>query len=147
MPRLWAKTTSFDSVSLGDELPILIKWETEQSIQRFKDPGSLLNEAEGTAAAPGDNAPVQLDSVWSVVFSEYVAELLDKGFKQPNIIATGSQLDLKIHQPVNLGDTLSISGSVVDKRVEQELRLVECRVIIENESGETVASINVLVSL
>ena len=37
MPRLWAKTVSFDSISLGDELPILVKWETEETISHFRD--------------------------------------------------------------------------------------------------------------
>ena len=87
-----------------------------------------------------------------MAFTAYVAELLEKAFKLPNIVAKGSQLDLEILQPVNPGDTLVLSGSVVDKRVEQEsglqeLRLVVCQVVIENQSGEAVASADVLVSL
>lgn len=164
MPRLWAKTTTFESVSLGDELPILVKWETEQSIQRFGDVQSPTASSDESAES-GEKSPAQTDSVWSMAFAEYVAELLEKGFQQPNIVGAnvvsnlvsnlvsdfdskeGSQLKLEILLPVNLGDTLALSGSVVDKRVEQELRLVECRVIIENQSGETVASANVLVSI
>ena len=155
MPRLWAKTTTFESVSLGDELPILVKWETEQSIQRFGDVQSPTASSDESAES-GEKSPAQTDSVWSMAFAEYVAELLEKGFQQPNLVSNlvsdfdskeGSQLKLEILLPVNLGDTLALSGSVVDKRVEQELRLVECRVIIENQSGETVASANVLVSI
>ncbi|PKB68492.1 MAG: hypothetical protein BZY81_01830 [SAR202 cluster bacterium Io17-Chloro-G4] len=155
MPRLWAKTTTFETVSLGDELPILVKWETEQSIQRFGDVQSPTASSDESAES-GEKSPAQTDSVWSMAFAEYVAELLEKGFQQPNLVSNlvsdfdskeGSQLKLEILLPVNLGDTLALSGSVVDKRVEQELRLVECRVIIENQSGETVASANVLVSI
>ena len=82
-----------------------------------------------------------------MAFTAYVAELLEKGFKLPNIVAKGSQLELEILQPVNPGDTLVLSGSVIDKRVEQELQLVECRMIIENQSGETVASANAIVCM
>ena len=35
MPRLWAKTVTYDSVSVGDQLPILAKWETEETIAGF----------------------------------------------------------------------------------------------------------------
>lgn len=161
MPRLWAKTASFDTISVGDELPILVKWETEETIKRFRSLASPSEDladsaqetADETASEPaGERATAQPVSVWAMAFTAYVAELLEKAFKLPNIVAKGSQLDLEILQPVNPGDTLVLSGSVVDKRVEQEsglqeLRLVVCQVVIENQSGETVASADVLVSL
>jgi len=163
MPRLWAKTVSFDSVSVGDELAILVKWETEETIQRFKEllsplepPAVFSNEtanepaaesAEADAVTTDPVATIQPALIWGMAFTAYVAELLEKAFKLPNIVAKGSQLELEIHQPVNPGDTLVLSGSVVNKKVEQELRLVECRVIIENQSGETVASATATVSM
>ena len=162
MARLWAKTVSFDSISQGDELPILVKWETEETIRRFRDlvspseelagsssesANELTGESDSEPAEKGDATTAQTALIWGMAFTAYVAELLEKGFKLPNIVAKGSQLDLELLQPVNPGDTLVLSGSVVDKRVEQELRLVECRVIIENQSGETVASAIALVSM
>ena len=35
MPTLWAMTVSFQSINPGDRLPIVVKWETVESIQRF----------------------------------------------------------------------------------------------------------------
>ena len=159
MPRLWAKTVSFDSISLGDELPILVKWETEETISHFRDlvsppedspedspeqaarrlPKNSSDDAGASSKPPGLN--------WGMAFTAYLAELLEKSFKLPSIVAKGSQLELEILRPVNPGDTLVLSGSVVDKRVEQELRLVVCRVIIENQSGETVAEATATISL
>lgn len=158
MPRLWAKTVNFDSVSPGDGLPILVKWETEETIQRFTELVSLLdppavfsNEPANEPAAESAEAAVattgQPALIWGMALTAYVAELLEKAFKLPNIVAKGSQLELEILKPVNPGDTLVLSGSVVDKRVEQELRLIECKVIIENQSGETVASATATVSM
>ena len=155
MPRLWAKTVSFDSISLGDELPILVKWETEETISHFRDlvspPEVLPEEAaeelpknSSNAAGANGEAP---SLNWGMAFTAYLAELLEKAFKLPSIVAKGSQLELEILQPVNPGDTLVLTGSVVDKRVEQELRLVVCRVIIENQSGETVAEATATISL
>ena len=147
MPRLWAKTVSFDSISLGDELPILVKWETEETIPHFRDlvsppevlPKNSSNVAGAISEPPGLNC--------GMAFTAYLAELLEKGFKLPRIVAKGSQLELEILRPVNPGDTLVLSGSVVDKRVERELRLVVCRVIIENQSGETVAEATATIRL
>ena len=155
MPRLWAKTVSFDSISLGDELPILVKWETEETISHFRDlvspPEVLPEEAaeelpknSSNAAGANGEAP---SLNWGMAFTAYLAELLEKAFKLPSIVAKGSQLELEVLQPVNPGDTLVLTGSVVDKRVEQELRLVVCRVIIENQSGETVAEATATISL
>ena len=154
MARLWAKTVSFDSITQGDELPILVKWETEETIQRFRDLLSLSEELTGSSSE-ATNEPADKDDAttaqtalsWGMAFTAYVAELLEKGFKLPNIVAKGSQLELEILQPVNPGDTLVLSGSVIDKRVEQELQLVECRMIIENQSGETVASATAIVCM
>ena len=158
MARLWAKTVSFDSIAQGDELPILVKWETEETIKRFRDlvsPSEELTDSSTEAGSEAAREPADKDDataaqtalIWGMAFTAYVAELLEKGFKLPNIVAKGSQLELEILQPVNPGDTLVLSGSVIDKRVEQELQLVECRVIIENQSGETVASAIALVSM
>ena len=146
---------SFDSISLGDELPILVKWETEETISHFRDlvspPEVLPEEAaeelpknSSNAAGANGEAP---SLNWGMAFTAYLAELLEKAFKLPSIVAKGSQLELEILQPVNPGDTLVLTGSVVDKRVEQELRLVVCRVIIENQSGETVAEATATISL
>jgi len=170
MPRLWAKTVSFDSISLGDELPILVKWETEETIRRFSELVSSFGEpsketahetADETAEELADSSAVRASErveasgagkaqpamMWGIALTAYVAELLEKAFKLPNIVGKGSQLDLEILQPVNPGDTLVLSGSVVDKKVEEELRLIACRVIIENQLGETVAAATATVSL
>ena len=154
MARLWAKTVSFDSITQGDELPILVKWETEETLQRFRDLLSLSEELTGSSseatnepADKDDATTAQTALIWGMAFTAYVAELLEKGFKLPNIVAKGSQLELEILQPVNPGDTLVLSGSVIDKRVEQELQLVECGMIIENQSGETVASATAIVCM
>lgn len=158
MPRLWAKTVTFESISPGDELPILVKWETEETIRRYRDlvspPASptVYSDISTNNPAPESNkgkriAAVEPALIWGTAFTAYVAELLEKGFRLPNIVARGSQMELEILKWVNPGDTLVLSGSVADKRVEQGLRLVECRVIIENQSGETVASAMATVSL
>ena len=141
-----------------------MKWETEETIRRFRDLVSPWGPQAHTSNDPTANdstanepkpGPTEMDAettvqpalIWCTAFTAYVAELLEKSFKLPNIVAKGSRLELEILQEVNAGDTLVLSGSVVDKRVEQELRLVVCLVVIENQSGEMVASATATVSM
>ena len=138
MSRLWAMTVDFDTVVVGDTLPVLIKWETEESIQRY---ASLHGEAdEDIDGAPAETLPTK-------TVDGYVTELLSKGFPPERLEAEGSSLDVEHLQPVRANDTISLSGGVVDKRTADGLRLVECAVAVENDRGEPVARARAVVSL
>ena len=136
MARLWARTTTFDTVEVGDELPILVKWETEETIASF---AALLTEGraqDGEKGSAGNGAGVVLAGQALV---SYVTELLEKGFPIPNIMAQGSVLSLRTIEPVNPEDTISLSGRVVGKQQEGELGSVDCLVKIENQDNVLVA--------
>ncbi len=143
MARLWAKTVTFDSLAPGDQLPILVKWETEDTLRQFSEnifalpavltAGEKESKANQGPATSSDIAP------WGVMLAAYVAELLEKGFPVPGIVAQGSSLKLKELQPVSPGDTLALSGTVVGKRETDGRRMVDCRITIESETGVTLA--------
>ena len=137
MPRLWAMTVDFETVSVGDTLPVLIKWETEESIQRY---ASL----HGAGDESGGAAPEELP--WRTV-NGYVTELLSKGFPPERLEAEGSSLNVEPLQPVRANDTISLSGRVTGKRTAGGLRLVECALAVENDRGEPVARARAVVSL
>ena len=137
MARLWAKTVTFESVAVGDQLPILAKWETEETIARFN---ALISRED---AEPEDGEASQGASsgqaAGAPALAAYVLELLEKAFPIPGILAMGSKLDIQTLQPVRPDDTITLTGEVVDKRLEQDRRMVECVVLIENQHGQTVA--------
>ncbi|MCH8348819.1 MAG: hypothetical protein J4O03_01285 [Chloroflexi bacterium] len=137
MARLWAKTVTFESVAVGDQLPILAKWETEETIARFN---ALISRED---AEPEDGEASQGASsgqaAGAPALAAYVLELLEKAFPIPGILAMGSKLDIQTLQPVRPDDTITLTGEVVDKRLEEDRRLVECVVLIENQHGQTVA--------
>ena len=128
MPRLWAKTVNFDSVAAGDQLPILVKWETEETIKQFGKQFSAL----ATPSVPTFDAS-------GPALVAYVAELLEKGFPITSIQAAGSSLELELLRPVAAGDTLVLSGRVVSKQEIEGQRAVGCEITVENQSGEKVA--------
>ena len=138
MARLWAMTIDFDTVAVGDTLPVLIKWETEESIRRY---ATLHGEGDEETDGPAP-AALPLRTVES-----YVTELLSKGFPPERLDVEGSSVAVEHLQPVRANDTISLSGRVVDKRTADGLRLVECAVAVENDRGEAVACALAVVSL
>ncbi len=170
MARLWAMTTTYESVNVGDTLPILVKWETAFTIGRFaaavaaeqakrdKIESGLASPESGEASPPdaagyaAEEAEEAEDAEADTLVPEqalisYVTELLDKGFPPPGIQAEGSRLDFQSLAAVRLEDTISVAGQVVDKREAEGLRLVECRVALENQDGQRVAEATAVVAL
>ena len=138
MARLWAMTVDFDTVAVGDTLPVLIKWETEESISRY---AALHGQGSGEGEGPAPEAlPTQ-------TVDGYITELLSKGFPPESLEADGSSVAVEHLQAVRANDTISLSGRVVDKQTADRLRLVECAVAVENDRGEPVARARAVVCL
>ena len=136
MPTLWAMTVSFQSINLGDQLPIVIKWETVESIKRFNARAQADNHEDlGRDLDEDSDAEPTLDE--SVLLA-YVKELLAKAFPSESITSPASRLDLELTAPVKPEDTISLSGKVVSKREDGAGGLVECEIVIENHRQETI---------
>ena len=131
-------TADFESIAVGDTLPVLIKWETEETIRRYI---GLRGDSEEIA---GDDEPVCLPER---TVASYVMELLGKGFSQEMLGSEGSSVEVQHLLPVLPDDTISLSGSVVEKRIAAGQRLVECGVAVENDRGEPVATARAVISL
>jgi hypothetical protein len=143
MAKLWARTVSFESVSVGDQLPILVKWETRETIERFIALASApFSGLEGSPELPAaEEAAPEGDTdgiAPPAALMTYVVELLEKAFPLTRILAQGSRLELEPLVPVRPEDTISLSGQIISKEEEGGLRLVECEIMIENQSGQTV---------
>ena len=133
MARLWAMTVDFQTIAVGDHLPVLVKWETEHTIRRFAGP-----EDEGEEGPP--------ETLPRAALTGYVSELLEKAFLLERMSAEGSGFELTALQPVRLGDTTGVSGRVVSKREENGLRLVECDIVIEVDGDGTAATARAVVA-
>lgn len=132
MVRLWAPTADFDAIAAGDTLPVVIKWETDESIRRY-------------AARHGDSD--NDDALPRQTLADYIVELIGKGFPPERLDTAGSSLDVEQMQPVRANDTISLSGQVTGKTTSDGRRLVHCAVTVENDRGETVAVARAVISL
>ena len=147
MPDLWAMTTTFESVSVGDRLPVLVKFETKETIARL----NALAES-GSASIDAADAADSLEVDDAIFLSEgalraYAYELLEKGFPIANRDAPGNSLELEFSAPVREGDIISLTGVVSSKREDGGLRLVECRLAVEDDKGESVGQGSAVVAL
>lgn len=146
MPTLWAKTVSFESINPGDQLPIVIKWETVESIQRFnaRAASDIQEDSQQDSQEDSDVDSETEPALHSSVLVAYVKELLAKAFPPESITAPASRLDLELIALVRAEDTISLSGKVVSKR---ENGLVECEIVIENHRQETIGRAAAVVTL
>ena len=144
MARLWARTTTFDSVSAGDELPILVKWETADTIHQFRS--LVCGDSEEEPAGPDSSEPGARE-MSSQALIAYVFELLEKGFPVSAIMAAGSSLSFKAPGQVKAEDTISLSGVVTGKRSEGEVNLIDCLITIENQDNVVVAEATARIAL
>ncbi|HEU0022839.1 MAG TPA: hypothetical protein VFR55_14380 [Dehalococcoidia bacterium] len=142
MPTLWARTVNFESINPGDQLPIVIKWETVESIQRF-NARAAANIPEDSPEDSGEDLDTE-PALPSSALVAYVKELLAKAFPPESITAPTSRLDLELTAPVRAEDTISLSGKVVFKG---EDGLVECEIVIENHRQETIGRAAAVVTL
>ena len=143
MATLWAKTITYDSVQEGDELPILVKHESQETIALYaryapaapRTDWHNLHTDEGYAKKGIFGGTVNM----GVATVAYVAELLEKAFPMKYVLGAGSRLEMRATQPVRAGDTITFTGTVTGKREEDGARFVDCEVMGTNQ-GDTVVA-------
>lgn len=128
MPTLWAQTTEFASISIGDDLPILVKFDFRPPVQ----PGT---------EAPAES-PVDADKL-----TAYVKELLFKGFPADSVNNEETTIETESLIDFLPGDTISVCGRVAGKLEQEGRRLVECAVTVESEEGVVLATAKAVISL
>jgi hypothetical protein len=132
MPTLWAQTSNFQNISVGDDLPILVKFE-------FRMP--IPDGAGALAVSPKE------ELVTTEKLSGYVKELLLKGFPATGVNNDSTTIAVSILTDFLPGDTVSLSGRVVGKSEDGDGERVECEVTVESEKGDILATSQVMVSL
>lgn len=140
MARLWAMTATYESAQVGDELPIVVKWETAESIACF------LAATDPTAAAAVADAGESAQAP-AALLDGYVRELLEKGLPVPPEPADAMRLEWQTCPTIAAGDTISLSGRVTGKGEREGRRWVECQVTVSGGEGQTLATAIAAVAL
>ena len=142
MATLWAKTVTFDSIQEGDEFPILVKHESQETINLYaklapagpREGWHNLHTDEKYATEGLFTGTVNM----GVATLAYVAELMEKAFPIKNLLAKGSKLEMRATQPVRAGDTVTFTGQITAKRVENGQHFVDCEITGTNQDNQVV---------
>ena len=138
MARLWAMTATYESAQAGDELPIVVKWETAESIARFL----AQTDPAAAAADAGDAAQVP-----AAMLDGYARELLEKGLPVPPEPADALRLTWQSQSPIAAGDTISLSGRVTGKGEREGRRWIDCQITVSGADGQTLGTATAAVAL
>ena len=127
MPTLWAQTSEYGNISVGDDLPILVKFE-------FRPP---VQEGAGTP---------QEDPVGPEKLAAFAKELLLKAFPPDNVNNDSTTIETESVIEFLPGDTVSVCGRVVDKSNEDGRLTVKCQLTVESQEGTLLANASAVVS-
>ncbi len=151
MATLWAKNVSFESVQVGDDLPILVKHETQATIDNYAKYASAAPKAgwnnlhtDKEYASQGIFGGTVNMGVATVA---YVAELLEKAFSVRDVTAKGSTLKMRAAEPFRDGDTVTFTGQVTGKQVVDGNNVVECEITGVNQRDQVIARASASIAL
>ena len=143
MATLWAKSVSFESVQVGDDLPILVKHENQMTIDNYAKYASTAPKAgwsnlhtDKEYASQGIFGGTVNMGVATVA---YVVELLEKAFSVRDVTAKGSTLRMRATEPFRDGDTVTFTGQVTGKQVLEGRNVVECEITGVNQREQIIA--------
>ena len=127
-------TTATDTVTLGGELPPLVKEVSQRKIDAYSGvrPRSIHTD-EGWAREKGFRAPLAQGMMSTAYVSEMMTRLLGAGFVK------GGTMSVAFIKPVYAGDRLTVHGVIKDKRREAGATRVVVEVWCENQHGEKTA--------
>ena len=145
MARLWAMTATYPTVQVGDHFPVVVKWETAESIHRYLSRNPTAAAATAAAESAGDAADTP--QVPPAMLAACIRELIEKGLPLPPEPPDSLQLNLQTHAPVQAMDTVSLSGRVTGKRETAGRQWIDCQITIENQDGLLIATAAVSASL
>jgi len=130
----------FVDLSVGDQLPEFTISETQETIDNAVlhiegidfNPRNIHNDPEfaqsGLFTGTVNGGPVTM---------AYVCQMLEQWFPA-RCFYEGGKLLFKAIEPFRPGDSVTFSGTITSKRVEQANKLLECRIEGRNQMGSLV---------
>ena len=132
------KTLTFDEIQIGDKLPAYTKWITSKSSIRF---GTTYRDVFSGHINP-DVAERQFGArlmpVQGAVMEQGVTPLIINWLRSAKPWLVGGRQETRFIQVVLPGDTVIYRGEVIDKKTENDRKLVVVDVFAENQKGEKV---------
>ena len=124
-------TTAVQDITIGQELPALVKTVTQRKIDTYSGvkPRSIHTDTSW-AEAKGFRTTLAQGMMSTAYVSEMMTALLGEGFVQ------GGTMAVKFIKPVYADDTLTVHGTVVEKTSENGATRITVEVWAENQHGD-----------
>lgn len=124
-------TTVVQDITIGQELPPLVKTITQRKIDVYSGvkPRSIHTDTSW-AEAKGFRTTLAQGMMTTAYVSEMMTALLGAGFVQ------GGTMAVKFIKPVYTDDTLTVYGTVVEKTPENGATRITVEVWAENQHGD-----------
>jgi acyl dehydratase len=127
-------TTTTDTVSIGQELPRLVKEIPQRKIDAYSGVRPrYIHSDEAFARQRGFRAPLAQAMMSTAYVSEMMTRLLGVGFVK------GGTMSMAFIKPVLAGDRLTVHGVVKDKQAAGGRTRVTVEVWCENQDGDKTA--------
>lgn len=133
-------TSNFDSISIGDKLPVMQRHETNDDIANYlKINERRKREKMNPHVDKGFSNKGFFGGLvnYGVCTCAYMVDLLELAFPTKNIVR--GTFVMRAMEPIRAGDIIAYSGKVLDKRSEHNTHLVDVEVTGTNASGQIVA--------
>ena len=137
-----ASEVTWESIEAGDELPQVIKEETQATINEY---GHLAQDRRENWKSLHTDKEYAKTTIFGsavnmgVATMGYFGEMLQGAFPIKNILEAGGHMSMKATNPIYAGDTVTFGGRVTGKREEGGKRYVDIEYSAVNQMGTTVA--------
>ena len=133
---------TFDSISVGDPLATLAVSESQEIINR-KSEFRLAATTGGVSNIHTDEEFARQNIFGGTVNSgpatmSYVDQMLQLSFPL-RAFYQGGRLLMRAIEPFRAGDTVTFQGEITGKRIDEDKKIVECRVKGLNQRGDLVS--------
>lgn len=127
-------TTTADAITVGQELPSLVKEPTQRRVDAYSVVRAhSIHTDEAWAQAKGFRTCLAQGMMSTAYVSEMMTRLLGAGFVK------GGTMSVAFVKPVYAGDRLTVRGIVKDKRQENGRTRVVVEVSCTNQHGQQTA--------
>ena len=144
---------TWDSVQVGQELPILVRTETQEEINNYLK----LNERGRNRQFESKNLHVDEEFAKTGIFAGtvnygvttcgFMLECLQQVFPTQALYTAGSSFTMRAIEPIRSMDVIVYSGRVTGKRTEGGKRLVDVDLIGTNQLKQGVATAKATVAM
>jgi len=131
------KDKTWEEIRVDETMPPVEKQITQEIINAYavasEDPNPLHTDPEFAKKTPFKGTIAH-----GTMYLAYISEMMMKWF--PNLWLTGGEMEVSFLAPARPGDTLLVSGVVVEKRLEKDTKEISFSVDVQTGDSKKIVA-------